>query len=130
AGAAATPRPSIVVSFRTEATGCAQPVLCTAEVTDATFQQGQGYHGSVSRADTMNFMAAAGPDFKTGFLDEAPASNADVGQTIARVLGLTLRPNRPLVGRVLVEALMGGAVPKHTSGMVRSNPSPEGLRTV
>jgi hypothetical protein len=130
AGAAATPRPSMVVSFRSESTGCPQPLLCTVEVTDATFQQGQGYHGSFSRADTMNFMAAVGPDFKSGFVDAAPASNADVGQTLARVLGLTLNAKGRLLGRVLVEALIGGAVPKHQAGMIRSAPSASGLRTV
>jgi len=26
-------------------------------------------HGSFSRADTWNFMALAGPDLKTGFID-------------------------------------------------------------
>jgi len=29
-------------------------------------RQGQGMHGSFSRGDTMNFMAAIGPDFKSG----------------------------------------------------------------
>ena len=43
-------------------------------------------HGNFSRADTNNFMAAIGPDFKKGFVDEAPVSNADVGKTIAHLL--------------------------------------------
>ena len=51
-------------------------------------QQGQGMHGNFSRADTNNFMAAIGPDFKKGFVDEAPVSNADVGKTIAHLLEL------------------------------------------
>lgn len=33
-------------------------------------------HGSFSRAETMNFMAAIGPDFKNGFVDVAPVSTA------------------------------------------------------
>ena len=37
-----------------------------------------------SRADTWNFMAMQGPDFKARFVDPAPASNADIGRTIAR----------------------------------------------
>ena len=45
-------------------------------------------HGSFGRGDTMNFMAAIGPDFKAGFVDDAPASNADIGKTLARILGL------------------------------------------
>ena len=36
----------------------------------------------------MNFMAAVGPSFKGGFVDGAPVSNADIGKTIAHVLGL------------------------------------------
>jgi len=57
-------------------------------------------HGSFSRGDTMNFMAAVGPDFKAGYVDALPVSNADVGMTIAQLLdlhaaavgGLTDRP--------------------------------------
>ena len=94
-----TPQPAIVVNFRSFATGCDEPVLCTVEVADTGLQQGQGMHGSFSRADTMNFMAAIGPDFKAGFVDEAPVSNADIGKTIAHVLGLKIadqgRAGRP-----------------------------------
>ena len=32
----------------------------------------------------MNFMAAIGPDFKAGYVDALPVSNADVGATIVR----------------------------------------------
>src|ERR1700681_4325281 len=89
-GGARTPRPTIAVNFRSFSTGCAEPLLCTVEIADAGLQQGQGMHGSLSRADTMNFMAAIGPDFKRGFVDEAPVSNADMGQTLARLLGLKI----------------------------------------
>jgi hypothetical protein len=34
------------------------------EIADTGLQQGQGMHGSFSRADTFNNMAAIGPDFK------------------------------------------------------------------
>src|SRR5262249_33835506 len=73
-GRAVTPRPSIVVNFRTHRTECEQPLLCAVVVGDSRYQQGQGTHGSLSRAETMNFMAAIGPDFKTQFVDEAPVS--------------------------------------------------------
>ena len=69
-GSARTPMPSIVINFRSYSTGCDQPVLCTVEVADTGLQQGQGMHGSFSRADTMNFMAAIGPDFKAGFVND------------------------------------------------------------
>ena len=49
---------------------------------------GQGIHGSFSRADTRNTMAAAGPSFRQRFDSIAPASNADLGKTIIRLMGL------------------------------------------
>ncbi len=42
----ATPQPSIVVSFRSWSTGCADPEMCGAEIADSGQQQGQGIHGS------------------------------------------------------------------------------------
>ena len=129
-GLARTPRPTIVVNFRSFATGCAEPVLCTVEIADTGLQQGQGMHGSFSRADTMNFMAAIGPDFKRGFVDEAPVSNADMGQTLARLLGLKIPFKGGLLGRVVEEALPNGAMPAVTAASLRSSPSAAGLQTV
>jgi arylsulfatase A-like enzyme len=129
-GSARTPRPTIAVNFRSFATGCAEPLMCAAEVADAGLQQGQGMHGSFSRADTMNFMAAAGPDFKRGFVDEAPVSNADMGQTLARLLGLKIPFKGGLLGRVVEEALPGGAMPAVSAGTLRSPATPAGLQTV
>jgi hypothetical protein len=107
AGAALTPHPAIVVNFQSFTTGCDQPTLCTAMVADTILQQGQGMHGSFSRADTWNFMAARGPDFRADFVDHAPASNADIGMTIAKLLGVTPTRNGQFVGRVLSESLRG-----------------------
>ena len=87
-GTAVTPMPAIAVNFRSFRPICGQPERCTAEVADSGLQQGQGMHGSFSRADTWNFQAMIGPDFKSGFVDAAPTSNADVGKTIARILDL------------------------------------------
>ena len=129
-GSALTPMPAIVVNFRTFSTGCPHPVTCTVEIADTGLQQGQGMHGSFSRADTMNFMAAIGPDFKAGFTDEAPSSNADVGKTLAPILGLKIRDKGKLIGRVLTEAMPGGATPSHVAKIVRSNPDARGLRTI
>jgi hypothetical protein len=39
-GGARTPRPTIVLNFRSFSTGCEQPVLCTAEIADYAYQQG------------------------------------------------------------------------------------------
>jgi arylsulfatase A-like enzyme len=129
-GSALTPVPAIAVNFRTFTTGCDQPLLCVVEIADTGLQQGQGMHGSFSRADTMNFMAAIGPDFKAGFVDAAPVSNADIGLTMARILGLRVPARGKLVGRVLTEAMPGGAVARHVTRTMRSDPSETGLRTV
>jgi arylsulfatase A-like enzyme len=129
-GSARTPMPSIVVGFRSFSTGCARPVLCAVEVSDSTLQQGQGMHGSFSRADTMNFMAAIGPDFRRRFVSRIPSSNADVGQTIAHLIGMPLaRPGR-LSGRVLTEALRGGAQPLYRRGVIRAPRANGAIRTM
>jgi hypothetical protein len=133
-GQAVTPRPAVVVNFRSFDTGCGEPVRCTVEIADTGLQQGQGMHGSFSRADTANFMAASGPDFKTGFVDPAPVGNADIGKTIAHILRLNMPDKGSLVGRVIDEAFPGGAVPEFAIETIASEPGPEGsqdgLRTV
>jgi len=129
-GASRTPRPSIVISFRSYSTGCDQPVLCTVEIADTGLQQGQGMHGSFSRADTMNFMAAIGPSFKSGFVSETPVSNADIGKTIAHILGLKVPFKGSLQGRVAEEALPGGASPAVENWVERAHPGKDGLATV
>jgi hypothetical protein len=129
-GKAVTPHPSIVVNFRSFATGCDQPVLCTVEVADTRLQQGQGMHGNFARSDTQNFMAAIGPDFKAGYADPLPVSNADVGMTITRLLDLKPHPKGDLAGRVLTETLPNGATPKAFSGTLAAQPASNGLRTV
>jgi hypothetical protein len=75
-------------------------------------------------------MAALGPDFKRGFVDPAPASNADVGRTIMRLLDLKIVDKGVQVGRVLTEALPGGALPRATTHRLEAPPSAGGLATV
>ena len=129
-GAAITPHPAIAISFRSFDTVCGEPVLCTVEVADTALQQGQGMHGSFGRADTWNFMAMQGPDFKSQFVDPAPASNADLGRTIAHLMQLDVKDKGKLTGRVLSETLPNGAVPAVTSRVLVSDPAPNGLATV
>ncbi len=129
-GSAVTPHPAIAISFRSFDTVCGEPVQCTVEVADTILQQGQGMHGSFSRADTWNFMAMQGPDFKSHFVDPAPASNADVARTIAQLMQLDVSNRGKLPGRVLVEAMPHGAVPQVTGRVVMSEPAPNGLATV
>jgi hypothetical protein len=78
----------------------------------------------------MNFMAAIGPDFKAGYVDALPVSNADVGATAAKLLGLRPKPHGELIGRVMTEAMPNGATPKATTDQIKSPPSASGLRTV
>jgi hypothetical protein len=128
-GSAITPHPAIVISFRSFDTVCGEPVRCTVEVADTILQQGQGMHGSFSRADTWNFMAMQGPDFKSHFVDPAPASNADIGRTIAQLMQLDVSRNGKLVGRVLSEAFPNGALPDVTRVVV-SEPAANLLTTI
>ena len=129
-GAALTPRPAIVVNFRSFDTVCGEPVRCSVSVADTALQQGQGMHGNFNRSDTWNFMALAGPDFKSGFIDTAPVSNADVGRTVGAIMGLAFKDKGALTGRVIVEAMLGGAMPDVKGWSVASEPAENGLRTV
>ena len=129
-GKAVTPNPSIVVNFRSYAEGCNEPTNCSVEVADTVLRQGQGMHGSFGRGDTMNFMAAIGPDFKAGYVDPLPVSNADVGMTIAQLMGLRATANGGLIGRVISEAMPNGITPKAVDGKIVSKPAANGLQTV
>ena len=100
------------------------------QIADTVLRQGQGMHGSFSRGDTLNFTAAIGPDFKTGYVDELPVSNADVGATAARLLGLRQKAKGNLIGRVVTEAMPNGVTPKAVAATLRSPPAANGLRTV
>lgn len=129
-GKAVTPHPAIVVNFRSYSTGCDEPTLCSVEIADTVLRQGQGMHGSFSRGDTMNFMAAIGPDFKAGFVSKLPVSNADVGITAAHLLGLVRKPKGTLLGRVMTEAMPNGLVSKSFATTIAGKPAANGLQTV
>jgi hypothetical protein len=129
-GKAVTPTPSIVVNFRSYVAGCDEPTNCSVEVADTVLRQGQGMHGSFGRGDTLNFMAAIGPDFKSGYIDPLPVGNADVGMTIAQLMGLHPANAGGLTGRVMSEALPNGIIPKAASSTIVSQPAANGLRTV
>lgn len=125
------PVPSMVVNFRSFDTGCGNPTLCGAEIADTGLQQGQGMHGSFSRADTYNTMTAIGPDFKKTYVDQAPVGNADVAVTIAKILGLQIPHQGELVGRVLEEALVNGSdAIEFKAEQLESKPAANGLKTI
>jgi arylsulfatase A-like enzyme len=107
-GSSRMPRPAIVVGFKTF---LLEPgnLLSAVQVSDTPLQEGQGMHGGFGRDSTFNNMAAVGPDFKQGFTDSLPASNADIVPTVAHILGLRLPRAGKLRGRVLAEALLDGA---------------------
>ncbi len=131
-GSARTPRPSIVITFRSYATGgaCELPEMCSAIVTDSNYQQGQGTHGSLGRGETRNFMAAIGPDFKANFLSPAPISNADIAPTLAHILGIELGGKGRLKGRVLTEALKDGRPVQATTETKKAAPAANGFATI
>ena len=129
-GSAVTPLPSIVVNFRSFSTGCADPLNCGVEVADYVLQQGQGIHGSFSRADTAVVGGAIGPDFRQKFTDTAPTSNADIGKTMAYLLKLKIHDKGKLIGRVLSETMPRGILPKWKAISLTSLPDRFGNQTV
>jgi arylsulfatase A-like enzyme len=129
-GSARTPVPDIYVNFRTFAGTCDNPLQCTVGFGDTPLLTGQGSHGAFSRAETRNFMAAIGPDFKAGYADPAPVSNADIAPTLARLAGIDLPSKGKLKGRVIGEALVGGAAAAVSRKIIVSDPAANGQRTV
>jgi hypothetical protein len=109
-GASKLPRPAIAVAFKVFYLN-PDDLQTAIQISDATLQEGQGMHGGFGRDSTFNNMAAMGPDFKTRYADPLPAGNADITPTLAQMLGLTMKPNGKLTGRVLAEALTGASAP-------------------
>jgi len=76
-----------------------------------TFTTGMGMHGAAGEREIHNFCAAAGPDFRRGFVDLNPTANTDVTPTITQILG-TLPNIGPggvaPAGRAMAEALTVG----------------------
>jgi arylsulfatase A-like enzyme len=75
-------------------------------------------------------MAAIGPDFKAGYADPAPVSNADIAPTMARLAGIALPAKGKLKGRVISEALAGGTEVNVTRRTIQSVPAENGMRTI
>ena len=64
-GGATTAKPTIVVSFKSFPLDRKNPHM-SGVIIGGTRQHGQGDHGSLTRANTFNNMAAIGPDFRRG----------------------------------------------------------------
>jgi arylsulfatase A-like enzyme len=129
-GRARTPQPALYVNFRSYPGNCENQLQCAVAIMDTPLATGQGNHGSFSRAETRNFMAAIGPDFKAGYADPAPISNADIAPTLAHVMGLDLPSKGALKGRVISEALVGGVEVTVQSRVIKSAPGPDGIQTI
>ncbi len=106
-GSSLVPSPTIAVTFKTFSTDPGKPNMTGVQITDYVLQEGQGMHGSFGRANTFQFMAAIGPDFKKQYVDQAPVSNADIAPTFFEILGFDVAGNGQLKGRVLREAMAG-----------------------
>jgi arylsulfatase A-like enzyme len=129
-GGATTPKPAIVVNFKSFPLDPKNPHMSGIMV-GGTRQHGQGDHGSLARANTFNNMAAIGPDFKKRFVNRAPVSNADVQPTLAHLMKMNIPHLGALRGRVITEALAGGpAAARFAPGVIRSRPSRDGYSTV
>ena len=129
-GVATVPKPAVVVSFKSFPLDPQNPHM-TGIIVGGTRQHGQGDHGSLARANTFNNMAVIGPDFKRRFVDHAPVSNADIQPTLAHVMHMKIPSLGTLRGRVITEALAGGAATtRFAPGTVRSRPSADGYSTV
>ena len=129
-GGATTPKPAIVVNFKSFPLDPKNPHM-SGIIVGGTRQHGQGDHGSLARANTFNNMAAIGPDFKKRFVNRAPVSNADVQPTLAHLMKMNIPSLGALRGRVITEALAGGpAAARFAPGVIRSRPSRDGYSTV
>ncbi len=77
-----------------------------------SYTTGTGMHGAAGAREIHNFCAAAGPDFKRGFIDRTPTSNADVAPTMTELLGLLPNVGPAGIyptGRPMTEARAGQA---------------------
>jgi predicted AlkP superfamily pyrophosphatase or phosphodiesterase len=84
--------------------------------TSQTFTTGMGMHGAAGEREIHNFCAAAGPDFRRGFVDYNPTANTDVAPTITEILGAmpNIGPGGVApTGRAMEEALADG---RHNAG--------------
>ena len=84
--------------------GLAGTTLC-----DSALPIGGGTHGGLLAAELHTVLVLAGPAIQTGLLTETPAGRCDIAPTALAIIGLPGAD--PMDGRVLTEALHGGAPP-------------------
>jgi arylsulfatase A-like enzyme len=93
--------PDIMVSFASNASAVVQGFTGTEYESAGN---NRGMHGSFGVTDVHNTLVAAGPNFRSGFVNTLPSGNVDVAPTVASIFGVPL-PQAD--GRVLNEALKG-----------------------
>jgi len=86
-----------------------------------------GCHGGLSRYELRNFIAMGGSAFRQGAGIEAPAANVDVLPTVLSGLGVPVA--HEIDGRVLAEALAGGAEDGAAREIRRASGNSEGKRS-
>jgi hypothetical protein len=124
--------PDIIVVFAPSRERCAPAESCTSVVADTPLVEGEGVANVFSRPGTATFMAARGPDFRSGLVSHAPASNADMNRTIATIMQLDAGSLDVPNPRVLREALAGRQGKGTSESRVRplvSTPSIDGTVT-
>jgi hypothetical protein len=80
-----------------------RPIVGVVYSDSHSLSTGQGMHGAAGIREVHNFCAAAGPDFRRHFVDQAPTGNVDVAPTIRHILDLDSPSGT--AGRILQEAL-------------------------
>jgi hypothetical protein len=63
-GSTVLPTPAIIVNFCSFSQDASDPLQSAVTVCDTGLQQGQGMHGSFSRADTLNHIRPSGGTFR------------------------------------------------------------------
>ena len=122
-GSAVTPRPAISVNFKTFYLDPSN-LQTGIEIADTGLQQGQGMHGTLARADTFNNIAAIGPDFKTGFVDPIPMSNADIAPTLAYLMHIACPSRAPFRAASCVSPFRASTTTRQWSTTKNTSPAP------
>lgn len=128
-GSSSVPRPAIAVAFKVFYLNLGD-LQTAVQISDTTLQEGQGMHGGFGRDSSYNNITAICPDFKKGFVDPAPVSNADIVPTLARVMGIKLQPQGSLSGRVMDQALTAGPDATVVKPKQLASPPASGVQTV
>ena len=129
--------PDVVIAFRWTSAdneyGAPGMLVSESQASNMTSVKQKATHASLSPFDLHNTLIAAGPDLRSGFVDETPSGNVDVAPTILKILDI--KPPQPMDGRVLSEALAtsDGNAPKVETKELRAEaklPSGEWTQTL